>query len=166
MTAPDRRTFLLQTAGSLVGVALAPDLAATGPRRLAEPKSIGLVGLGRQGRAIIGELQKIEGASIKAVCDTSPARHASGLERAPGAAGFADHRALLDARRDLDAVIVATPTHLHRQVVTDVLDAGKHCYCEAPLAHTVEDARAIEAAALAATNRVFMAGFQARSHPV
>lgn len=162
---PDRRTFLRQSAGALAGVALAPDLAALGPRRLAEPKSLGVVGLGRQGRAIIAELQKIEGAGIKAVCDTSAARLATGLERAPGAEGFADHRALLAARRDLDAVIVATPTHRHAAVVLDVLAAGKHCYCEAPLGHTAEEARAIAAAA-DASRRVFMTGFTARSNPV
>lgn len=166
MTHPDRRAFLVQTAGSLAGVVLVPELALTGPRRLPEPKLVAVVGTGRQGRAIITELAKIDGAKVSAVCDSNAARLKNGLERAPGAEGFSDHRTLLEKRRDLDAVIVATPTHLHRAIAEDALQAGKHLYCEAPLAHTVEEARAIVAAAEAAKTRVFMAGFQGRSNPV
>jgi len=161
----DRRSFLRQTAGSVASLALIPDLALSGPRRLPEPKPVGIVGVGRQGRAVISELQKIEGASVVALADTNPGRLQSGLERAPGAEGFDDHRAMLQKRRDLAAVIVATPTHRHRTIVEDVLGAGRDCYCEAPLAHTVEDALAITRAA-EGSGRVFMAGFQARANPV
>ncbi len=166
MTSPGRRAFLVQTAGSLAGAALIPDLEWIGPRRLVEPKTVGIVGVGRQGRAMIAELTKIDGARVVALVDPEPGRLRIGLDRAPGAEGFADHRAMLEKRRDLDAVIIATPTHLHRPIVEDALAAGKHVYCEAPLAHTVEDARAIATAAQAATGRVFMAGFLARSNPV
>lgn len=163
---PDRRDFLSRTAGALAGFALAPDLSLVGPRRLQEPKSVAIVGVGRQGRAIIAELQKIDGVQIAALADTNPARIRTAQERAPRAEAFPDHRALLEKRRDLDAVIVATPTHRHRAVVEDVLAANKHCYCEAPLAHTADDARAIAAAAAARPSRVFMAGLHARSNPV
>jgi predicted dehydrogenase len=162
----DRRTFLVQAVGSLAGAVLVPDLDRVGPRRLPEPKLVALIGAGRQGRAILAELAKIDGAKVAAICDTNAARLKTALERAVGAEGFTDHRALLEKRRDLDAVIVATPTHLHRAVVEDVLEAGKHVYCESPLAHTVADAQAIAAAAEAAKPRIFMAGFQGRSNPV
>ena len=162
----DRRGFLLQTGGSIAALALVPELATTGPRSLPGPKAIGVVGIGRHGRAILADLAKIDGAKVVAVCDTNAARVATGRERALGAETFADHRAMLDKRRDLDAVIVATPTHLHRAIVEDALAANKHVYCEAPLAHTVDDARAIAAAAEAAPSRVFMAGFQGRSNPI
>jgi predicted dehydrogenase len=161
-----RRTFIVQSAGSVAGLVLVPELEAAGPRKLAEPKSIGLVGVGRHGRNIIAELLKIDGAKLVAIADVNPVRIKTGLERAAGIEGFLDHRAMLEKRRDLDAVIVATPTHLHRTIVADALGAGKHVYCEAPLAHTVEDAKAIAALAEAATGKIFMAGFQARSNPV
>lgn len=166
LTSPARRAFLVQTAGSVAGIALLPELALAGPRRLPEPKSIGLIGVGRQGRAMLAELAKIDGARVTAIAESHPGRLQTGLERAAGAEGFADYRAMLDKRRDLDAVIVATPTHLHRPMVEAALAAGRHVYCEAPLAHTLEDARAIAAAAQGATGRVFMAGFLARSNPV
>src|SRR3979409_286310 len=103
MSDPSRRAFLITTAGSLAALALVPELESTGPRRLPEPKLIGLVGLGRQGRAITAELLKIDGAKLVAVADTNPARLKSGVERTPGVEGFADHRAMLEKRRDLVA---------------------------------------------------------------
>lgn len=166
MTHLDRRGFLLQTGGSIAGMALLPELELTGPRSIPEPKAIGVVGIGRQGRAILADLAKIDGAKVVAVCDTNPVRAKTGQERVAGAQLFADHRAMLDQWRELDAVIVATPTHLHRAIVQDALAANKHVYCEAPLAHTVDDARAIAAAAESAPGRVFMAGFQGRSNPI
>ena len=161
-----RRDFLIQTGGGVAGTVLLPELVLTGPRSLVAPRTVGVIGTGRQGRQIIQELQQIEGVRIAALCDASPARLASALERAPGAEGFADHRGLLDRRPEVEAVVVATPTHLHRQVVEDCLSAGRHVYCEAPLAHSLEDARAIAVAAQGAASRVFQAGFQARSNPV
>lgn len=160
----DRRSFLRTAAGALAGIALLPDPAAATPRRLSAPRRVGLVGTGRQGRAIIAELRKLPDVSIPVLCDTSPARLGIALERAPGAEGVADYRAVLD-RADLDAVVVATPTHLHRAIALDVLAAGKHLYLEAPIAHAIEDVRAIAAAATGG-RAVAYAGFQGRANPL
>lgn len=161
---PDRRAFLVQTVGTLAGIALTPDLSPAAPRRQGPPRKLGLVGAGRQGRAIVAELQKIPAVEIAAVCDTVPSRLEAMAGRVRGAEPFAHARALLDARPDVEGVIVATPTHLHRAIVEDALSAGRHVYCEAPLASTVEDCRAIAAAA-AAAKKVCQAGFQGRSNP-
>jgi len=159
-----RRSFISTTTGALTGIALLPEATVGRTGRLAAPQRIGLIGTGRQGRAIIAELQKIPDVTIAAVCDSSPARLRTALERAPGAEGLADYRVLL-GRGDITAVIVATPTHLHRQIVLDAIQAGKHLYCEAPIAHTVEDARAMAAAA-EGSKTVVAAGFQGRANPV
>ena len=71
---------------------------------------------------------------------------------------------LLD-RDDVQAVVVATPTHLHRAIAIDALEAGKHVYCEAPLAASIDDARAIPQAARGAST-VFQTGLQGRSNPI
>lgn len=167
MNPTDRRSFMQAAAGAMAAMAILPDLdlhASTAARR-GDPVAIGVVGVGRQGRAIIGELQKIDGASVAAICDTDEARLRSGRRRVPNAPAFADYRRMLDEQSDLSAVIVATPTHLHKQVALDALDAGKHVYCEAPIASTVEDCRALaDAARRAAT--VFQAGLQGRSDPI
>ncbi len=174
MTELNRRAFLASSASAVTGLAILPELAiAARPYRAAEPLNVALVGVGRQGRAILAELAKIENVKLAALCDSDPQRLEAGLRRAGGdaaagatsLAGFADHRELLDRRKDITAIIVATPTHLHRQIVLDALQAGKHVYCEAPMASTIDDAKSIAAAARA-SKTVMAVGLEARSNPV
>ena len=163
MTDSDRRRFLGTTAGALAAFAIQPTLSAANHRSSA-PLSIGLIGCGRQGRAVLAELQKIDGVQVAGVADPIAGRLRSGIRRARGAKGHEDYRALLDDSA-IDAVIVATPTHLHRAVAVDALAADKHVYCEAPLAATPADARAIAGAARE-SKRTFQTGLQGRSNPI
>jgi predicted dehydrogenase len=76
-----------------------------------------------------------------------------------------DYQRLL-SDRELQAVVVATPSHLHAEVAVAALAAGKHVYCEAPMATKLEDARAIGMAARrAGAAQVFQVGLQGRCHP-
>lgn len=161
----NRRTFIGQTLGAFGGVALVPSAADLLPL-LSQPTpvKVGIVGTGRHGRAIITELQKIPQVEIAAICDRSEARVALAKQRAQAAATFADHKALLEQRPDVTVIVVATPTHLHRAIVEDALAAGRHVYCESPIAATVEDCTAMAAAA-ASANTICQAGFQGRSNP-
>jgi predicted dehydrogenase len=161
----DRRSFIAQTAGALAGFALLPEVTFATPRRAGAARKIAVVGIGRQGRAILDELRKIDAVEIAAVCDVIPARVSAGIDRAPGAEGFTEYSELLRKRADVEAVFVATPTHLHREVVLAALAAQRHVYCEAPLAGSVEDARAIAEAAAAAAQR-FQSGLYARANPI
>jgi predicted dehydrogenase len=159
----NRRTFLTQTAGAAAAMALVPSLSgALG--RLAAPVRVGVVGCGRQGRSIIAELSSFPDAELVAIADVEPRRLRAGQRRAPGASTYGSHQEMLDAG-GLDAVFIATPTHLHAAPVSDAIGAGVHVYCEAPLAHSVEDARAIAAAARG-SGKVVQAGFVARANPV
>ena len=155
---------MVQTAGAAAAFALVPDLSAAALPVQDAPLRVGLVGAGRQGRAIVAEFQKLPGVELAAVCDTAPGRLESMVGRVKGAEGFPDHRALLDKRPEVTAVVVATPTHLHRAIVEDALGAGRHVYCESPLASTIDDCQAIAAAAAGATT-VCHVGFQGRSNP-
>jgi predicted dehydrogenase len=125
----------------------------------------GVIGLGPWGRdKIVGVLSRLPDAEIAAVCDTYPASLRRGAEKAPGATATAEYRAILD-NKEIKAVFVATPSHTHRDIAVAALQAGKHVYCEAPLATTIEDAKAIAKAAEAAPKQVFQAGLQTRSDP-
>jgi predicted dehydrogenase len=124
----------------------------------------GVIGLGEWGREIVKNLAFIPNAQVTALCDTYEASLKRAGREARDAQKFDDYKQLL-ASKDVDAVVVATPTHLHKQIVLDALAADKHVYCEAPLANTVDDARAIAAAAKAAVKVVFQPGLQERSHP-
>lgn len=161
---PDRRAFLRQTAGALAGLSLVPEGWEALPVLQGQTVRVGIIGVGRQGRAIVAELQKIEQVEIAALCDTSAPRLEAAAGQLKNVATFPDHQSLLDARADVTALIVATPTHLHRQIVEDCLSAGRHVFCEAPIAASVEDCEALSKAA-AAAKTVAQAGFQGRSNP-
>lgn len=161
----DRRMFLKASAGAAAVVALMPELSLASSLFAADPLNIALIGAGRQGRAILTELQKISAAKVIAVCDTDDSRLQSGLRRTQNAEGFSDYRAMLDKKKDVQAVVIATPTHLHKTPALDAIAAGKHVYCEGPIAHTAEDAKAIAQAA-ARVKTAFAVGHEGRSNPV
>ena len=126
---------------------------------------VAVIGAGKQGRAILGELVNLEQVRVVAICDTSPSRLRSGLRRVQGAKGYATHAELLETEPSVRAVFVATPTHAHVEPCVDALAAGKHVFCESPLGSTLEECRAIVKAARGAEG-VFHTGMQGRSNPI
>jgi predicted dehydrogenase len=132
------------------------------PKVSGAPVKIGLVGVGQWGREILSALSRIESADVRFLCDTYEPYLKKSLEIAPKAATVSDYRKLLDVS-DVEAIIVSTPSHLHREIAIASLQAGKHVYCEAPLANSIEDARAIGIAAQQSKAK-FQAGLQGRSN--
>ena len=156
----------------LGGVELA---AKTSPETKGEPTAevgpttkVAIIGLGAQGRDILEQLGRLDlkkpHAEVVALCDNYPAMLRRAARNAPGAALVEDYQAVLD-NKEVRAVIVATPSYLHKDIAIAALAAGKHVYCEAPLAITIEDARAIAVAARDAVGQVFQPGLQSRSDP-
>src|SRR6185503_20324115 len=123
-----RRSFLRQVAGTSAlllsrrGLGMAEVTAPAAP--VGPPVGLGVVGLGVWGREILSTLARLPGARVVAVCDTYTPFHKKALEIAPAAAALADARALIE-RPDVEAVVVATPSHLHRDVTLAALGAGK-----------------------------------------
>jgi len=124
----------------------------------------GVIGLGAWGREIVSTLSRLKTAQLVSVCDTYAVSLKRAASVAPNAKSVDDYRKILDDK-DVQAVIIATPTHQHREIAIAALRAGKHVYCEAPLATTTEDAKAIALAAKAARRQVFQSGLQLRSDP-
>jgi predicted dehydrogenase len=161
-----RRGFLKQiavTSALLVssrGLALAE--VAAEDEAIGPPVALGVVGLGPWGREILSTLAQMPGARVAAICDTYAPFLKKGLEIAPSSHAHSDHRALLDMG-EIEAVVVATPSHRHKEIALATIQAGKHLYCEAPLAATIDDARGIAQAASAARS-VFQGGLQGRSN--
>jgi predicted dehydrogenase len=165
MSPTDRRAFLaLSAAAGAFALSSEFDPLAALPRR-ADPLPVALIGCGRQGRAILAELAKISAVSVVALADPVESRTQAALRRAIGARAYGGHAELLAAEKELAAVFVATPTHLHRAPVCDAFAAGKHVWCEGPLAASEDDARAIAAAARAA-GLVGAVGLQGRANPI
>lgn len=146
----------------LIAPSRAADASAAAPS--GETMKVGVIGCGQWGRDILNTLARLPSAEVVAVSDTYAAMLRRAKEAAPKAEGYEDYTKLL-ANEAVQAVLIATPTHQHKDIVLAALKAGKHVYCEAPLAHTVEDARAITQAALAAPTQLFQAGLLLRSDP-
>lgn len=170
MTSLPRRDFLFHAAGGLAAVALSPDWTALAGRSAGLPPSaklgVGVVGTGERGREAIDTLAGMENVELVSICDEDPGRLKGGQRRAPNAPSFTSVSEFLENSFGLQAVVVCTPTHRHREVVEAALAAKRHVYCETPLAHTAEDARAIAAASAAAPAQVCAAGFTTRANPL
>lgn len=167
----NRRDFLHAATAS--GLSFAAAVSATELRAEAKkdapvgpPVGCAVIGLGRQGQDILASLAKlgVSRAPIYGICDTyhTPVFLKKSTEIAPSASFSDDYRRTLDNKR-VQAVFVATPSHLHKQIVLDALQAGKHVYCEAPLATDLAEAKAIAQAGMAAKT-FLMPGLQVRSN--
>ncbi|HEY0786249.1 MAG TPA: Gfo/Idh/MocA family oxidoreductase [Acidobacteriaceae bacterium] len=167
MHAPDRRGFLkaagLATAGSLMpgGVPLLRAQPAAEGRPVAsnDHLQIALIGAGSQGQGDTRVALQVPGVKLLAVADCYQGRldHSKELW---GVDLFTtrDYREILE-RKDIDAVLIATPDHWHRQTAVDAMHAGKDVYCEKPMIHVYEDGPAmIEAAGQ--TGRILQIGSQ------
>jgi predicted dehydrogenase len=162
-----RRAFL----GALAAAAGVPALARSGVLPAAEKPGanerlvVGLIGVGGMGSGHLGnmlEFQKKGSAAVAAVCDVDEGRLAQAAKTAgPGAAAYRDYRALLE-RKDIDAVIIATPDHWHAVQTVHACESGKHVYVEKPASVTIREGRAMVDAARK-NRRAVQVGAQART---
>ncbi|MBI1897919.1 MAG: Gfo/Idh/MocA family oxidoreductase [Acidobacteria bacterium] len=125
---------------------------------------LGLIGAGGRGRSVMGQFQKTGRVDVRAVCDVYSARIDEALTRAPGAKGFADHRRLIELK-EVDAVLIGTPDHWHKDVCIDAFRAGKDVYCEKPLTRLREEGPEI-VRACRVHGRIGQVGTQQRSGTV
>ena len=126
--------------------------------------TIGLIGAGRMGQVFGHHLAfTVSGVKLVAVADVNAAQAAEVAARYGAESSYADYQALLE-RKDIDAVVIATPTNTHVEVVKAATAAGKHIFCEKPLALTLAGCDE----AIAATNAAgvkFQVGFMRRYDP-
>ncbi|NLE59045.1 MAG: Gfo/Idh/MocA family oxidoreductase, partial [Planctomycetes bacterium] len=136
-----RRGFLKQ-AGAAVAAAQVVNRAATARAASQATSKIrwGMIGTGGQGCVEIPSLLAVAGAEPAAICDIRP----KAIDEAKKLLGdrkvkvYSDYRELV-ADKDVDIVSIVTPPHLHKEMTRAALEAGKHVYCEKPMAVTPED---------------------------
>jgi predicted dehydrogenase len=125
--------------------------------------TVGVAGLGYWGPNLARNFATLPQADLRWCCDDDPAVRERLAPRFPGARFTAALDDLLDDP-DLDAVVLATPVATHAALALRVIEAGKHCFVEKPLAQSVTDAeRAVDAAR--AADRVLMVGHLLQYHP-
>ncbi|MFP5363818.1 MAG: Gfo/Idh/MocA family protein, partial [Thermoleophilia bacterium] len=130
---------------------------------MADVIRIGVVGLGYWGPNLARNVDGLPGAALAWCCDERDDVRER-LAATHPATRFTDRMEDLLADDELDAVVLATPVPTHAELAVRVLEAGKHCFVEKPLAQSVEHAERAVAAARAG-GRVLMVGHLLEYHP-
>jgi len=187
--ASTRRRFLARGAGAFAAAVAAPWLvpaSALGRNGLIPPServAMGFIGVGGQGGGhllggawtyVAGGYAGRKEVQVLAVCDVWRDRRENATrkvnahyEETRGQGNFplceavTDFRRVLD-RKDIDAVLIATPAHWHATMAALAAEAGKDIYCEKPTAVTIAESQAVHAA-VRRHGRIFQAGTQQRS---
>jgi len=129
------------------------------------PVTVAVIGASLQGREILNSLARMSPfAPVAYVCDTFAS---AGFDKrwkaiVPTAKYCPDYKQVLDDK-SVQAVFIATPSHKHKQIAIDALAAGKHVYCEAPIATDLAEAKAIAQAAKGAKTN-FQSGLFQRAN--
>src|ERR1043166_3464015 len=149
-----RRNFIGNVATGLAGT-----LAASNVLGANERIRIGIIGPGARGTEILQQALACEGVECIGAADVYTRRLEDVKRIAPAAKTYLDYRRMLEDK-DIDAVLIATPQHLHAECFTASLDAGKHVYQEKTMAFTVEHAKRMRAAYQRAGKRTVQIGHQ------
>src|SRR5271165_2196651 len=128
------------------GFGSTPSLSAMGYKSPNEKLNIGAVGVGVRGPAILVGAAATE--NIVALCDVDEERSAHGFAQYPAAKKYKDYRKMFETEgKNIDAVMIATPDHMHTPVALLAMQHGKHVYCEKPLTRTAWEAQLLADAA-------------------
>ena len=135
----NRREFLKETALAGAGVAM---LGGMSPARVLGANDrirVGVIGTGERAQYLMTLFKQVPSVELVAVCDVYALARAKALEVAgPEAVSCSDYREVLD-RKDIDAVVIGTPDHWHKQILVDAVRAGKDAYVEKPIMHSIEE---------------------------
>src|SRR5690606_26609932 len=148
-----RKDFIKNTALAFAGISIVPRHVLGGSNFLAPSDRInlGYIGVGKPVGTLLNGLGKLPETMVLAAADVDSQKLAHFINSAnqvnakksnKQVDGYADYRELLQ-RKDIDAIVVASPDHWHALHVIDSAKAGKDIYCEKPLALTIDEGRAM-----------------------
>jgi len=150
-----RRNFISKVATGLAG-----SLAASSALGANDRIRIGIIGPGDRGKEILRQALALENVDCIGAADVYTRRLDEAKAIAANAKTYSDYRKLLEDK-DIDAVLIATPQHLHADCFVAALDAGKHVYQEKTMAFNPSHAKRMRAAFhKAGPNRVVQIGHQ------
>ncbi|MDP6442956.1 MAG: Gfo/Idh/MocA family oxidoreductase [Pirellulaceae bacterium] len=159
-----RRRFLQGVTAGAAGVMLPSSRTALGQDSPNDRPVFATIGLRNQGWAITQK--SFQFADFAAFADVDSKVLGVNVERTAKRQGkkpdgYGDYRKVLD-RKDVDAVMIATPDHWHTKVAVEAMYAGKDVYCEKPLTLTIDEGKLIEKV-VEQTGRVFQVGTMQRT---
>lgn len=122
---------------------------------------LGVIGTGGRGTYVMTLFQKNTDLEVRALCDVYAVHIDKAQQNAPNTKTFVDHRKLLELK-EVDAVLVGSPDHWHKDHAVDAMNAGKDVYVEKPMCRTRDEAPQMIKTART-TERVCQVGLQQRS---
>jgi predicted dehydrogenase len=139
-----RRRFLKAAAVGVAGFTIVPrHVLGQGQVPPSEKLNIAGIGVGGQGA---GDLREMASENIVALVDVDYKKAANTFKAYPKSEKFKDYRVMLERMgKGVDAVMIATPDHMHAPIAMAAMRAGKHVYVEKPMAHSIEEARVMTA---------------------
>ncbi len=141
-----RRVFVGKMASAGAGITLVSRHVLGGRGYVAPSDKLGIASVGAGGMAA-NNINRCSHENIVALCDVDEARAAKTFNKFPNVARFKDFRVMLDKQKDIDAVIVACPDHVHAAAAMVAMQLGKHVYVQKPMTRTVGEARKLTEAA-------------------
>ena len=162
-----RRAFIENTAAAIAGISFVPRhvLGGGGFVPPSDKVNIAIVGCGGQGRTNLRSLTQFADAQVIAVADPFEVQNLDAFyyrgtagrlplkaeiekrysDKTPNykVSGYEDFRVMLEKEKSIDAILCATPDHVHACVCVTAMRQGKHVYCEKPLTHNVWEARLV-----------------------
>src|SRR5260370_1765401 len=122
---------------------------------------VGMIGVGGRGQELLKWVVAVPNAEVVAIADIYRRRFDEAKSIVPALQTFDDHRRLLDVK-DIDAVLIASPLHMHCKHLVDTLAAGKDLYCEKTMTWSIAEAEQCRAAAKS-SRQVVTVGLQHES---
>jgi predicted dehydrogenase len=160
---PTRRQFL-KSAAALGGVALARPGLVLGQ---SANKTLNLAAVGVGGKGASDLSASASGANVRvvALCDVDSTNLTRAGKRHDGAKAFKDYRVMLDEMgKDIDALLVSTPDHMHGPIALAAMQLGIHVHVQKPLAHNIAELRAMQTMAERNPKLVTQMGTQIHAH--
>lgn len=159
-----RRSFLARSALTVGAVSTFPSLKALGYKSPNEKLNLAVIGAGGQPLSDL-RIAQAGVENVVAMCDVDWERGAGGFAMFPNAAKYKDFRQMLDkSGKDIDAVVVGPPDHMHAACTLACMQLGKHVYTEKPLTRTPWEARVLTQAAIKYNKVATQMGNQGYSH--
>ncbi len=153
-----RRVFLTTASGVVIGSRLASASVQGANNRV----RVAIIGTGGRARGLMNQLKPLAGVEIVGLCDVFEPRLLQAAEIAgPAALKTDEYRRILD-NKEIDAVLIGTPDHWHKQMTLDAVAAGKDVYVEKPVSHTIEEGAEM-VKAIEASKQIVQTGTQQRS---
>lgn len=161
----NRRQLLKSAVATVPVAAMLPGYHLGASRKIRESLRIAGVGIGGRGMSDLQEMSAHKAFQLTTVCDVDKNFFANGKKFNEKVVCFQDYRKMFEqSSDDFDAVVIATPDHMHSPIAKMAIDAGKHVYLQKPLAQDIGECRLLAEAAKEHPELVTQMGIQIHSH--